>query len=202
MLLFFFDSYGDMFPITAIGRALTCLCALLGSSTMGMLTSVLVDRYQRVYNRKMYISEQDVPLADAETRSNIDDERRSNTSSIRLHRRAKLANTFNHSLTSLQSKKKNDRFQKAKLQFHVTFTEDTKDRYASDQVVKMMQKKLTEAISASDVHVNLKLFDHDNEELWTMSSSDALKRVNSEGIGLSHLIDRGEEKQQLKIVTF
>ena len=187
-----------MFPITAIGRALTCLCALLGSSTMGMLTSVLVDRYQRVYNRKMYISEPDVPLADAETRSNIDDERKSNTSSVRLHRKSRLANTLNHSLTSLQQIRKNDRFQKAKLQFLVTFTEDTKDRYASDQVVTMMKKKLTEAISATSVDVNLKLIDNDNEELWTISTSDALKRINSDVIG----VDRGEEKQQLKIVNF
>ena len=46
--------YGDMFPITPIGRNLSCLCALFGAVTMGMLVLVLVDRYQRVYNRKKF----------------------------------------------------------------------------------------------------------------------------------------------------
>jgi hypothetical protein len=44
--------YGDLYPITPIGRILSCICALFGAATMGMLISVLVDHYQRVYNRK------------------------------------------------------------------------------------------------------------------------------------------------------
>lgn len=51
--------YGDMYPITPIGRLLSCLCALFGAATMGMLISVLVDRYQRVYNRKKFLSQQE-----------------------------------------------------------------------------------------------------------------------------------------------
>ena len=44
-----------MYPITPIGRILSCLCALFGAATMGMLISVLVDRYQRVYKRKKFL---------------------------------------------------------------------------------------------------------------------------------------------------
>jgi hypothetical protein len=47
--------YGDLYPITPIGRILSCICALFGAATMGMLISVLVDRYQRVYNRKKFL---------------------------------------------------------------------------------------------------------------------------------------------------
>ncbi|CAF1550311.1 unnamed protein product, partial [Didymodactylos carnosus] len=49
--------YGDMYPITAVGRVLACLCTFSGTATVGMLASVLVDRYQRVYTRKLYINE-------------------------------------------------------------------------------------------------------------------------------------------------
>ena len=47
-------------PITPIGRILACLCALFGAATMEMLVSVLVDRYQRVYNRKKFFSQQEL----------------------------------------------------------------------------------------------------------------------------------------------
>lgn len=53
----FFSRYGDMTPKTVIGRILACSCALSGPAMIGMLVSVLVDRYQRVYNRKLYISD-------------------------------------------------------------------------------------------------------------------------------------------------
>lgn len=49
-----------MAPITVIGRIVACLCALSGASTIGVLVSVLVDRYQRVYARKLYV--QDEPI--------------------------------------------------------------------------------------------------------------------------------------------
>ncbi|CAF3301135.1 unnamed protein product, partial [Rotaria sp. Silwood2] len=49
--------YGDIAPITPIGRIIACLCGLCGATTIGMLVSVLVDRYQRVFARKLYINE-------------------------------------------------------------------------------------------------------------------------------------------------
>ena len=50
--------YGDIFPITPIGRIIACLCSLVGAAMIGMLVSVLVDRYQRVYARKLYKKEE------------------------------------------------------------------------------------------------------------------------------------------------
>ncbi|CAF1059720.1 unnamed protein product [Rotaria sp. Silwood1] len=47
--------YGDMYPITTAGRIIACGCALTGAATIGMLISVLVDRYQRIFNRKTYL---------------------------------------------------------------------------------------------------------------------------------------------------
>lgn len=44
------NSYGDIYPITHTGRTIACLCALSGASIIGMLISVLLDRYQRIMN--------------------------------------------------------------------------------------------------------------------------------------------------------
>ena len=193
-----------MYPVTAVGRLLTCLCALLGSATMGMLTSVLVDRYQRVFNRKMYISEPDVPLAEADVKSDLDDDDKSRTSSGKIHRKARISNGLNNSISSLQQKRKNDRSQKAKLQLLVSFNDDTKDRRGSDEMIIMMKRKLTEAISTTNIDVNLKLIDNDNQELWTISSSNTMKRINSATSTSTKVFDQreGEAKSQLKIVNF
>jgi len=42
-----------MYLITAIDRIDTCLCAFVGGDMMGMP----VDRYRRVYKRKIYVAE-------------------------------------------------------------------------------------------------------------------------------------------------
>ncbi|CAF3737511.1 unnamed protein product [Rotaria sp. Silwood1] len=52
--------YGDMVPVTTLGRLTAILCALTGVGTVGMLVSVLVDRYQRVYTRKLYIKPEQI----------------------------------------------------------------------------------------------------------------------------------------------
>lgn len=65
-------SYGDITPITPIGRTITCLCSLFGAATVGMLVSVLVDRYQRVYARKLFIKEEPIDFHDYSDDENND----------------------------------------------------------------------------------------------------------------------------------
>jgi len=66
--------YGDIVPITPTGRVISCLCALCGAATIGMLVSVLVDRYQRVYVRKLYIQEEQIDFDDYSDDENNDTE--------------------------------------------------------------------------------------------------------------------------------
>jgi hypothetical protein len=49
--------YGDLSPVTPLGRALASLCAIFGISVVSMLVSVLAERYQRVYTRKLFLNE-------------------------------------------------------------------------------------------------------------------------------------------------
>ena len=50
--------YGDLTPITPWGRAIACFAAIYGISMVSMLVSVLVGRYQRVFNRKRFLNEE------------------------------------------------------------------------------------------------------------------------------------------------
>lgn len=54
-----------MYPITVIGRILACICAYFGVATSGILVSILVNRYQRVYNRKKFCPEQIISAVDS-----------------------------------------------------------------------------------------------------------------------------------------
>jgi hypothetical protein len=49
-----------MYPITPIGRMLSCLC----TATVGMLISVLADRYQCVYRRKIFFPQEETSVTD------------------------------------------------------------------------------------------------------------------------------------------
>ena len=82
----FLFRYGDIYPITPIGRIISCLCALFGAATIGMLVSVLVDRYQRCFARKLYINEEIVDLHDYSDDENNDIDSRNGSG--QLHRRA------------------------------------------------------------------------------------------------------------------
>ncbi|CAF1395527.1 unnamed protein product [Rotaria sordida] len=68
--------YGDMTPITPAGRIITCFCALCGAATIGMLVSILVDRYQRVFARKLYINEDIIDFSDFSDDENNDTDSR------------------------------------------------------------------------------------------------------------------------------
>ena len=58
---------------------IACFCALSGAGTIAMLVSVLVDRYQRVYKRKLYIQGETIDLDE------YADEDRHDTESIPLY---------------------------------------------------------------------------------------------------------------------
>ena len=87
--------YGDLTPITAIGRILACLCALFGTATIGMLVSILVDRYQRVYTRKRYINEDVIDFDDYPEGNSDETHSRHSNQSVRRMNGATIENPGN-----------------------------------------------------------------------------------------------------------
>jgi len=187
-----------MCPITAIGRIIACLCGLSGAATVGMLVSVLVDRYQRVYNRKMYISEPEMSEVDFDMISNPDDDAKSTLSVQKSGLIRNLSGVITRRFSFMQDKTKHDSHQSYNYQFLVSFNNNNKDPSATDQIVTTMKKKLTEAISTADIDVNLKLIDSDRQELWTISSSDS---VTNSTLNLT-LSTNTDDEQQTRIGIF
>lgn len=164
-----------MCPTTAAGRIITCLCALCGPATMGMLISVLVDRYQRVYNRKMYIQEDDVSNVDLDIMASSDDEVKSSTSSRRTLRRQDFSTAISQHLTSFHGKIKHEPHSSNKLQFVVSMNnkKTEKDSSATDCILAVIKKKMAEVVALAEVDVDLKLVDGNSKELWSVSSSSS-----------------------------
>ena len=185
-----------MSPVTAIGRAVTCLCALFGPAMMGMLVSVLVDRYQRVYTRKMYINEPDIEPVDWDSLSNPDDDNRSMFSQSRGLRKRDFSQTFSNAIASFQHSRKhlshqnlpsND--QSYKLQVHISIDDYECNKTEAKQVLDLMKDKLTEAVSQTNLDVNLKLVDPENRELWNVSSFPKFKLLSTSSSTVS--LDEG-----------
>ncbi|UJR14278.1 hypothetical protein I4U23_001268 [Adineta vaga] len=174
--------YGDMYPITAAGRIITCICALSGPAMMGMLISVFVDRYQRVYNRKMYIAEPEISSVELDMMTNTDDDTKSGVLSRKGSRRRELSAVFSQQFSTFHGKIKHDQHQSCKFQFILSFNNKKleKDNQPTDRIINLMKKKLTEAISMADIDIDLKLMDNDSKELWTISSSDTSTTNNED----------------------
>lgn len=62
---------------------IACLCALSGAGTIAMLVSVLVDRYQRVYTRKLYVKPEQIDFDDYSDDDDTIEPTRGNRSSNR-----------------------------------------------------------------------------------------------------------------------
>ena len=80
-MLFLKFRYGDIAPTTPAGRVIACLCALSGAGTIAMLVSVLVDRYQRVYTRKLYVKPEQIDFGDYSDGDDAIDSKHGNRSS-------------------------------------------------------------------------------------------------------------------------
>ena len=44
--------YGEIFPVLVAGRIIACLCALVGAGMMGMLVSILIEKYHVCTNER------------------------------------------------------------------------------------------------------------------------------------------------------
>lgn len=164
-----------MYPVSVAGRIITCFCALFGPVTMGMLVSVIVDRYQRVYNRKMYITEPDISPADLDGLSLSGESHRSIFTPQNMFRKWDHSRSIQSNMTKLKNQSNHSLAPKVRqphqFQFHVVISRDNHDETAVERVITVMKRKLTEALSSTDTDVQLRLIDSDDQELWTTSSA-------------------------------
>ena len=155
--------YGDMYPVSTIGRIMTCLGAFVGAGMMAMLVSVLVGRYQRVYNRKMFVP-------DIRNSSLNLNEIRENPSVEKLSRREQLPSFINRSISTIQKNIRSDQrrssIQKYKVQFAVTFDTGCIESQQADAIVNTMKEKMSEAALNAGTGVDIKIIEQVNDRLW------------------------------------
>lgn len=158
-----YSRYGDMYPVSTVGRIMTCLGAFVGAGMMAMLVSVLVDRYQRVYTRKMFIPDRQ------ESSLNLNQIRHS-TSIEKLSRREQLPSFINRSINSIQKNIRHDQrrssIQTYKVQFAVTFNTTQIETQQADAIVNTMKEKMSEAASNAGAGVDIKIIEKVNDHQW------------------------------------
>ncbi|CAF4296610.1 unnamed protein product, partial [Rotaria sp. Silwood2] len=155
--------YGDMYPITVIGRILACICAYFGVATSGILVSILVDRYQRVYSRKKIFPEQIISAADPTEREHEEKQdfinRKLTESNRLLSNKQIVPQTSAPSITSPTCYRN---FSKCKsiasrVRFFISYTENQTDDQSMSRTPDDSLNELKQAVENSGEQVDFKL---------------------------------------------
>ena len=168
-----------MYPVTPIGRVLTCLCAFVGAGMVGMLISILVDRYQRVYNRKIYVPQDEIPSFEFKRfRSVSCDDSNAKESSQKTSQRQVISSILSHHLSSIprrfQSNQHRLSVQTYTVRFLVSFDGENLDSQTAQTIVTTMKEKMTEALPDTSARIQLQLMEKKNNQLWTRYNSDTV----------------------------
>ncbi|CAF1491497.1 unnamed protein product, partial [Rotaria sordida] len=177
--------YGDITPITPTGRVIACLCGLCGATTIGMLVSILVDRYQRVFARKLYINEDIIDLHDLSDDENNDTD--SKRGSGQLHRRSNVKEIEDSDART----KSNSAFEKDDQHVIPTITISPAPDIAVINENSMNRHN-------SGVHFIIGYVDNEKHEksrdlLETISSVVAQKQTSGDNIELSIIPDKDQQ---------
>ncbi|CAF3580994.1 unnamed protein product [Rotaria socialis] len=178
--------YGDIVPVTPAGRIIACLCSLCGATTIGMLVSILVDRYQRVFARKLYTNEDVIDFYDYSDDENNETE--SGRGSMLFHR---------HS----HAKEIEDRDKKNKFNLPLNkdamnrrLTTDISETLDTEDINENSMSRRNSAVHFIIDYVDSEQHDKSRDLIDTISTAVAKKKTAGENIELSILSD---ERQQL-----
>lgn len=173
-----------MCPVTPIGRILTCFCAFVGAGMMGMLVSILVDRYQRVYNRKMFVPQDEIPSFEFKRfRSVGRDESRTEESCKKTSQRHQISSIISRHLSNIQKQFKYNRHhssaQAYKARFLISFNGENLDSQTAQGMANAMKEKIAEVLPDTNARIQLLLMEEKNNRLWTTYNSDTVHDPNS-----------------------
>ncbi|CAF3710915.1 unnamed protein product [Rotaria sp. Silwood1] len=157
--------YGDMYPITIIGRILACICAYFGVATSGILVSILVDRYQRVYNRKKFFPDQIISAVDPNESEHEEKQDFINRVLSESHR--VLSNTQfipptpTPSISSPKYNRQPSKYNRlaSRVRFCISFTDDQSMSRTPDVILN----ELEEAVKDSGEEINFKLINRQED---------------------------------------
>ncbi|CAF0985794.1 unnamed protein product [Adineta ricciae] len=142
--------YGDISPMTWLGRIIACMCAVFGTATMGMVISVLGESYQRVYKQQTYDpNEQEPLLVDWDRMSNVEEEKEQNM--------AKNLAT------------------RSKLNFSISSNDGNIDDHLANLIIKHLNEKVIEIQEIIRKDIYLQMIDNDNQKPADSSVNTSLR---------------------------
>ncbi|CAF4457353.1 unnamed protein product, partial [Rotaria sp. Silwood2] len=171
--------YGDMYPITVTGRIFACTCAYFGVATGGILVSILVDRYQRVYNRKKFYPEQIISAVDPNESEHEEKQEFINRKLSEVkHFVSNIPIIPPTPAPSISSPKTNRQFSKmstlsSQIQFIISFNDNQTHDQSINQTANELMSELKEVVKNSNEEINFKLIKHK-----TNSLNDRISTVN------------------------
>ncbi len=176
------NRYGDIYPVTIAGRILTCACAFLGLAISGMLISVLVEHYQRVYNRKQFLPEQIITAIDS---SDSEQEEKQDFINRKLSGIRKNLSGGLIFPTLIESPNNNRKYKKSSSQvrFIIKVTEDEPNNNSNHNTANELMTELTETVKNTGEQINFELISADTDSSdsdvpttttnrWSLSSEE------------------------------
>ncbi len=154
------NRYGDIYPVTIAGRILTCACAFLGLAISGMLISVLVEHYQRVYNRKQFLPEQIITAIDSSDSEQEEKQDFINRKLSGIRRNLSGGLIFP---TLIESPNNNRKYKKSSSQvrFIIKVTEDEPNNNSNHNTANELMTELTETVKNTGEQINFELISAD-----------------------------------------
>ncbi|CAF3897505.1 unnamed protein product [Rotaria sordida] len=163
--------YGDMYPITVLGRVFACACAYFGVATGGILISILVDRYQRVYNRKKFFPEQIIPAVDPnesehDEKQDFINKRLTEPNRV-LSNKQILPPTPAPSISSQTYNRQFSRYSalSSQIQFIISLTGNETNDQSIYRTANELLTELTQAVNDNNENINFKLIGHKRDSL-------------------------------------
>ncbi|CAF2030182.1 unnamed protein product [Rotaria magnacalcarata] len=166
-----------MYPTTVIGRILACTCAYFGVATSGILVSILVDRYQRVYNRKRFFPDHVISAIDPcesehDEKQDFINRKLSETKNV-LSNKENLAPASTPSIYLSIKNKKSLRHNRSAVPVRliISFTDNEMNEKSMDRIANEIMEELTDEVKNSEYKIKFKLIkrktDHLHNEMTT-----------------------------------
>lgn len=130
-----------MYPVSVAGRIIACLCALVGAGMMGMLVSILVEKYQRVHKRKMYVPKLEVQSPELDRLMNLENgQRRCPSIWEKFKPNSRRISTQSH-----------------RIQFMVSVESEHLGDNDTNSIIATVKEKINEAVINTNPGINLQV---------------------------------------------
>jgi hypothetical protein len=167
-----------MYPVTVAGRILACACALFGVAISGMLVSVLVEHYQRVYNRKQFSPEQIITAVDSSDGEQEEKQDFINKKLSGLKKNSSMVTLPPVMIPSPKNDRKDSECSTSHVRFIIKITEDQSNDDSKHDTAQELMTELLQTVKNTGEQINLELINGDIDDDSNGDSDDKRRTTN------------------------